>query len=37
VTASRELSRSRWQQGDTLLLLFNFLGDANDHVKSEND
>jgi hypothetical protein len=35
MTPPRELTRSRWQQGDALLLLFNFFRDTNDHVESE--
>src|SRR4029077_11221949 len=35
MTAPGKLSRSRWQQGDALLLLFNFFPNTNDHVKSE--
>jgi hypothetical protein len=35
MTAPGELTRSRRQQGDALLLLFNFFRNTNDHVKSE--
>src|SRR5947207_14715887 len=35
MTPPRELTRSRWQQGDALLLLFNFFRNTNDHVESE--
>jgi hypothetical protein len=35
MTSPGQLTYSRWQQGDALLLLFNFFRDTYDHMESE--